>query len=188
MIQGLRDGLVCQGLKAVLELQAGQEGQGLLGTLESKASLVQGDILDIVEIWEIQGLGDNRVSQGCQDFLEPKVSQDSLLDSLVHLDPKDCQVTMDRVHPEGVQEIQGTQDPGEGLDSRGNQALSGNQEDKEDQAPQGLWAHQVAQVFQVFQVIMVFLDNQAPLAHMGLQGPLDHRVWMDWMGLEVQKG
>lgn len=50
-MQGLMDGLVRKGLKAALALQAGKEYQDLLGTLDSKVSLVQGDILDIVETW-----------------------------------------------------------------------------------------------------------------------------------------
>ncbi len=49
VMQGLMDGLVHRGLKAALELQAGKEYQDLLGTLDSKVSLVQRDILDIVE-------------------------------------------------------------------------------------------------------------------------------------------
>lgn len=48
--QGLMEGLVHQGVRATLVLQAGQEYQDLLDPLESKVSLVQGDILGIVEI------------------------------------------------------------------------------------------------------------------------------------------
>lgn len=173
------DGLVRLGLKAAPVLQAGQQYQDLLDTLESKVSLVQEDILDSVEIREIQGLGDIRVSQGCRDFLGPRVSQDSLMDNLVYLDLKDCQGRMDQVHPEGVQEIQVTQDPGEGQDSLDNWAFLGNQEDEENQVSLGLVAHQVVQVFQVFQVIMEVWDHQAHLAHMALQGPLGNQAWMD---------
>lgn len=44
------DGLVHKGLRVALELQAGEDSEGLLGSLESKVSLVQGDILDMLEI------------------------------------------------------------------------------------------------------------------------------------------
>lgn len=122
------DGRVRQGLKAALVLQAEQEYQDLLGTLESKVSLVQGEILEILEIREIKGLKDIRVSQGYQDFQEPRVSQDCLMDNLVHVDPKDCQGRMVLMHPEEVQEIQGTQDSREEQDSLDDQALLGNQD------------------------------------------------------------
>lgn len=44
------DCMVYQGLKASLELQAGEDFQDLQGTLGSKDSLVQGDMLDMLEI------------------------------------------------------------------------------------------------------------------------------------------
>lgn len=50
MIQGVMDCLVCQGIKAPLEFQAGKDCQDLQGILESKVSLVQGDMLDMLEI------------------------------------------------------------------------------------------------------------------------------------------
>lgn len=153
------DGRVCQGLKAALVLQAGQEYQDLLGTMESKVSLVQGEILEMMEIWEIKGLREIQAYQVYQDFQEPRVSLDSLMDNQAHQDPKDCQGRMDPLLPEGVQEFQGTQDTREDQDSLDNQALLGNQEDKEDQATQDLVAHQVLQVLQVFQVIMEVRDH-----------------------------
>lgn len=48
------DCLVCQGIKAPLEFQAGKDCQDLQGILESKVSLVQGDMLDMLEIRVIQ--------------------------------------------------------------------------------------------------------------------------------------
>ncbi|GLD58535.1 collagen alpha-6(IV) chain-like protein [Lates japonicus] len=174
--QGLMDGLVHQGLRATLVLQAGQGYQELLGPLESKVSLVQGDILGIVEIREIQGLQDIGVYQGYKDF---RVSRDYLLDNLVHLDPKDPK---GRVYPVGAQEIQVTRDSGGRQDSLGNQAFLGNQEHQEDKACQGLVANQAFLVFRVFQVIMEVWDHMAHVAHMDLQVPLDHHRsgWIGW--------
>ncbi|KAG7229290.1 hypothetical protein INR49_012948 [Caranx melampygus] len=162
--QVLRDGLVQQGVRAALVLQAGQEYQALLGTLESKVSMVHRDIRDILEIREIQDLQEMWVYQGYQDFQVPRCepdgicpnlfqeSQACLMDNEVPLDPKDCLGKMDPM------------------------------------VCLGLRAHQAVQVFQVLQVIMEVLGHQVHLAHMGLQGPVDHQVWMDWMVLEVQRG
>lgn len=154
MIQGLMAFLVCQGLKAPLVRQAGEDHQEFLGTLESKVFQVQEAILDMLVIWEIQDITEIQVSQGYQDFQGPRVSQESLMENLVHLDPKDCKGRRHPAHPEGFQEIQVTQDPQEFQDSMATKAFPGNQEDQEDQASLGPVAPQVSQVFQVFQAIL----------------------------------
>ncbi|XP_068456104.1 collagen alpha-4(IV) chain-like [Clinocottus analis] len=74
-----------------------------------------------------------QVTLDTQDSLVIKVSQDGLMENLVHLDPKDCRGRMDPVHPEEVQEIQGTLDCGEGQVCLDNEAWSVIQEDKEEQ-------------------------------------------------------
>lgn len=48
-MQVLMDGLVCQDVRVLLVLQAGQEYQDPLDILELKDSLVQGDILGALE-------------------------------------------------------------------------------------------------------------------------------------------
>ncbi|KAF3858330.1 hypothetical protein F7725_011531 [Dissostichus mawsoni] len=105
-IRGQMDGLVLQGLEAAPVLQVEQEEQGLQGPLESKGSLVQGDMLDTLEIRDIKGLVDHWVSQGYQGFQVPKVTQDSLMDNLVHLDSKGCEGMMDRVASPGLVALQ----------------------------------------------------------------------------------
>lgn len=147
------DGLVRQVLKASLVVPEGQEDQDLLDILELKVYLVQTEILAILEIWEIQDPWEISVSLGYQDILVRRVIQGSLLDSLVHLDPKECQGRMDPEHLEGVLEIQVTKDTEEGQGHLDNQAFLGNQQEKDYQASLGRLAHRVFQVFQVLQVM-----------------------------------
>lgn len=173
------DGLVLQGIKEVLVSQGMEEDQGYLDLLESKVFLVQGVILVMMEIWEIQGLLEIQVSQVHQVFKGQKVNLDSLTVNLVHQVLKDCQERMDAALLEGVQEILVTQDPQGGQDSLDHQATQGIKEDQEDQVTLGHVAHKGAQVFQVLQEIMEVSDHQAHPAHMGLKDPLDHQVSMD---------
>eukprot|EP00064_Thunnus_orientalis_P003303 superscaffoldBa00000264_g3312 len=173
-IQGIMDCLVHQGLRGVLVFQAGQEYQDLVVILELKVSLVQGDILGMVEIWVIQGLGDIWESQGYQDFQVPKVRKVNLLDPQVDLDPKDFQGRKDTVHQEGIQEIQVIQAPGESQDNLDYQASVENREEKVDQVSLGLMVHQVVQVFQAkislaLQDQMVFLESKVVRATQGFQ-------------------
>lgn len=147
------DGLARQVLKVSPEDPEGQEDQDLLGFLELKVSLGHVDILGMMEIWENQDPWVISVSLDYQGFLVPKVIQGRRLDSLVHLDSKDCQGRMDPEHLWGVLEIQVTQDTEEGQDNLDNQDFLENQEERDCKASLDYGVHQVFQVFQGLQVM-----------------------------------
>ncbi|PWA25190.1 hypothetical protein CCH79_00005266 [Gambusia affinis] len=145
-----------------------------------KDSQVQGGILGILEIREIQGHQDKLVSLVSQDFL---VIKGSLMRYLAQKDSKDY---LGRLGPVEVQGIQVTQDPGEGKGNLDVQGLLGKPEDKEGQALLGPEVHQGVKALEVLQVPlehqatplldlvdkMVYLEPKAPGASRDRRGTL----------------